>query len=155
MLLPYNFTIMKSPAQYITFILFFFACVTTVSAQPDKNKQSMMKKIEALKVEFLTSKLDLSPSEAQQFWPVYNVYQKEIGSIFKERHKAKEAHKKTGTPFDDLNYESRILEVKKKYKKDFQNVLPKEKVEALYNAEREFREELINNLRKRRAENNE
>ena len=36
--------------------------------------QSKKDKIKALKVSFLTERLELTQDEAQQFWPVYNAY---------------------------------------------------------------------------------
>lgn len=124
---------------------------TGAHAQPGKDpRAAMSRKIEALKAEFLTKRLDLTPGEAQKFWPVYNSYQKELSAIFRERHEAKKAHRENGANYDELKYEARILELKKKYKKGFSDALPQEKVETLYTAEREFREQLINQLRKRR-----
>ena len=42
-------------------------------------------KIEAMKVGFITQKLDLSSEEAQKFWPVYNKYQDELKGIRESR----------------------------------------------------------------------
>ncbi len=122
---------------------------TTSWAQPGKPGDKGMKRIESLKMEFISRKLDLDPQTAQKFWPVYNTYQKELNAVFRERHLAKVAQREEGKPFDDLKFESRILEIKKKYKKDFDEVLPNDKVVAFYAAEREFREQLMNELRKR------
>ncbi len=38
-------------------------------------------KIQSLKIAFITQKLQLTPDEAQKFWPVYNQYDKEVHSI--------------------------------------------------------------------------
>jgi len=35
-------------------------------------------KIKALKTTFIADRLDLTPAEAEKFWPVYNFYEKEI-----------------------------------------------------------------------------
>ena len=52
----------------------------------------------------------------------------------------------------DLAYESRILDLKKKYKKLYLKAIPAEKVLLVYQAEREFREHLIKQLNHRRRE---
>ena len=36
------------------------------------------KKLQALKIAFITQKLQLTSAEAEKFWPVYNQYDNEI-----------------------------------------------------------------------------
>ena len=43
--------------------------------------QHNREKIKALKISFITEKLDLTEQEAQQFWPVYNHYDKITSKI--------------------------------------------------------------------------
>lgn len=43
--------------------------------------QSKKDKIKALKVSFLTERLELTQEEAQEFWPVYNAYDDITGKI--------------------------------------------------------------------------
>lgn len=52
------------------FIISIFILLFTVNvyAQPNRDK------IKALKVSFITERLDLSAKEAEKFWPVYNAY---------------------------------------------------------------------------------
>ena len=35
-------------------------------------------RLEALKIAYITNKLNLSPEEAQKFWPIYNQYSLEL-----------------------------------------------------------------------------
>lgn len=53
--------------KFIIPILVLFISINTFS-------QSKKDKIKALKVSFLTERLELTPEEAQKFWPVYNAY---------------------------------------------------------------------------------
>lgn len=119
-----------------------------------QDRRGHYERIEAIKVAFITKKLDLTTEEAQKFWPVYNNYQKELMELMRKR---REARQKTDiAPNDkinaDLNYESRILDLKKKYKKLYLKAIPADKVLLLYQAEREFREHLIKQLNHRRKE---
>ena len=41
--------------------------------------------IEAMKIGFITKKLDLTPEEAQKFWPVYNQYNDKMKDLRKKR----------------------------------------------------------------------
>jgi len=116
-------------------------------AQPPGGTQ-----IEAVKVEYLTRRLDLSPDDAQRFWPVYRNYQREIQKIIQERRKARQEQKKSGEQVDELEYEEDLLEVKKKYRKEFSDVLPAQKVNLLFQAEKDFREELLKQLKDRRKQ---
>jgi hypothetical protein len=119
-----------------------------------QDRRGHYERIEAIKVAFITKKLDLTTEEAQKFWPVYNNYQKELIELMRKR---REDRQKTDiAPNDkinaDLTYESRILDLKKKYKKLYLKAIPADKVLLLYQAEREFREHLIKQLNHRRKE---
>lgn len=136
----------------ILIIVMGFTLSFPVSAQDHRERYEQ---IEAIKVAFITSKLDLNTEEAQKFWPVYNNYQKELMELMKKR---REDRQKTNIdPNDkinaDLAYESRMLDLKKKYKKLYLKAIPPEKILLLYQAEREFREHLIKQLKHRRTEN--
>jgi hypothetical protein len=119
-----------------------------------QDRREHYERIEAIKVAFITKKLDLTTEEAQKFWPVYNNYQKELMDLMRKR---REDRQKTDiAPNDkinaDLAYESRMLDLKKKYKKLYLKAIPPEKVLLVYQAEREFREHLIKQLNHRRRE---
>jgi hypothetical protein len=132
-------------------LIMFLTMSTDLIAQ---DRREHYQRIEAIKVAFITKKLDLTTEEAQKFWPVYNNYQKELTGLMRKR---REDRKKTDIdPNDkinlDLSYESKMLELKKKYKKIYLKAIPAEKVLLLYHAEREFREHLIKQLNHRRKE---
>ena len=119
-----------------------------------QDRREHYERIEAIKVAFITKKLDLTTEEAQKFWPVYNNYQKELMDLMRKR---REDRQKTDiAPNDkinaDLAYESKMLDLKKKYKKLYLKAIPAEKVLLVYQAEREFREHLIKQLNHRRRE---
>jgi hypothetical protein len=134
-------------------IIFCLTLHLSVFAQDHRERYEQ---IEAIKVAFITKKLDLTTEEAQKFWPVYNNYQKELMELMKKR---REFRQKTDiAPNDkinaDLAYESKMLDLKKKYKKLYSRTIPSEKILLLYQAEREFREHLIKQLNHRRKSNN-
>ena len=64
-------------------LLFTFLILhATVHAQDDKRE-----KIEAMKVSFLTQKIDLNSKEAQVFWPLYNDYSDKVQALRKLKRK--------------------------------------------------------------------
>ena len=112
-----------------------------------------MERLESAKIGFLTQKLDLSPREAEKFWPVYNQYQKELKALAKERMAERKAEQQVSADErlnEQMEMESRMLEIRKKYTREFSKVISSEKVLHLYEAEKEFRRELIKRLQERR-----
>jgi hypothetical protein len=99
-------------------ILFFLSGIFLLSlsatAQTDADDNNGEKKkvdLEAIKVAFITKKLDLDATEAQSFWPVFNKYEKEVFAAVKDIN-------------DDVIKRSEArLAVQKKYKPEFQKVL--------------------------------
>lgn len=113
-----------------------------VHAQDD-GKGPKGEKIQALKIAFITQKLDLTVDEAQKFWPVYNRYEAEIKQVINE-------NKNSG---DAIASEEKILNIKKRYRQEFINVVGQPKANTLFNAEREFRGVLMRHLKNRQAQN--
>ncbi len=130
-------------------LLICFALFSSAEAQP---KQSRSEQIEAVKVAFITQKLNLNSDEAEKFWPVYNNYQKEINELVKIKRQAKSSNNRDadGVLNSELEFETKLLDIRKKYKQEFSKVVSSDKVLMLYRAEREFREHLIKELKDRR-----
>lgn len=86
-------------------------------------------RLQAYKIAFLTKKLNLSPEEAQRFWPIYNKYEEELrfARIENRQNKASE-----------IVTEEKILNIRKKYNGEFGKALSTEKVNTLFKSEREF-----------------
>ena len=116
------------------------------------------KKIESQKIAFITKALDLSSEEAQVFWPVYNNFSDEMKIIKKKRRevfsKARKnrsslTEKEIGIIIDErLKMEQETLDLKVKYKKEFQKVISNKQISALYHAEEEFKKELLHRIKK-------
>lgn len=133
-----NNVIMK---KYLLIILALVGSVLFANAQKENGQRS--EKIQALKIAFITQKLHLTSAEAEKFWPVYNEYTNEIRNL--------RLNNKDG---DVLGNEQRLLDIRKKYKPAFENILGPQRVNDLFNAEREFRNVLIKRLKEQRQQNN-
>ncbi len=121
--------------KYLLVIIAILGVFSFAMAQNGKGHE----KIQALKVAFLTQKLHLTPSEAEKFWPVYNQYDNEIAQL--------RANKRNG---DVLDNEEKLLDIRKKYKPSFEKILGSGRLNDLYNAERDFRNALIQRLKEKR-----
>jgi small-conductance mechanosensitive channel len=125
--------------KFILLFLFFINISYFCFAQPNKE---MMDKAEAIQIAYLTKELGLSADEAQKFWPVYNDYKDQI----------KRARKENTT--DEIEYEERVVNIRKKYKPDFRRVLGNdERVNKIFVADKNFRELLRKELMNRRMQN--
>ncbi len=115
----------------ILIAIFLAGFVQLASAQQNRDE-----KIQALKIAFITERLQLTSAEAQQFWPVYNAYEADVRKLRIES--------KGG---DVLENEEKLLEIRKKYRGSFEKILGTQKMNDLYNAEKDFRNVLIKRLK--------
>ena len=114
------------------------------------NGENRGEKIEALKIAFITQRLNLTPEEAQKFWPVFNQYESEMKTL-RQNFKLGPGNPEP-TAEQSLDFEQKKLDLKKKYKPLFEGALGKEKVNTLYHLEDEFRQKL-KELRDQRMQN--
>jgi hypothetical protein len=116
------------------FLLILLLIVGSLSGVNAQNEE----KIQSLKIAFITQKLQLTPDEAQKFWPIYNQYDQEIKEL--------QLNDKNGPVIEN---EEKLLNIRKKYVASFEKVIGPQKVNRLFNAERDFREILIRRLQNR------
>lgn len=128
-----------------------------------KPDDDWIQKIKAEKVAFLTTKLQLTPEEAQNFWPVYNEFDNKRFKIHMKRHEmerttmenteglTEEQLKEISNKFVDLFQEE--ADLMKEYNQKFFQVLPAQKVVRLYDVENDFRSHMLQEFRKKRQEN--
>lgn len=121
-------------------LILFTGSISVVKAQDLREKRT--EKIQALKIAFITQKLELTSDEAQRFWPVYNRYETDIKQVMIDN--------KGGA--DAIDSEEKILGVKKRYKSEFYKVIGQPKTNTLFNAEREFRGVLMRHLKNRQGQ---
>lgn len=96
-------------------------------------------RLESIQIAFITKELSLSPDEAQRFWPVYNEYKDELAQA---RRASRE---------DEVAFEEKVIQVKKKFKAEFKKVLgTDDRANEVFVAEKNFREMLRKELQNRR-----
>ncbi len=124
-----------------------------------QNKDEKFEKIKAQKVAYITQKVDLTPEEAQQFWPIYNEYESKMFALHKSRkekgHQKPDietmSDKELNQLFEDrFTEEEQRIKLKREYHQKFMAILPAKKVALLYEAEFSFRHELLDQLKERR-----
>ncbi|MBA2250613.1 MAG: hypothetical protein H0W12_10550 [Chitinophagaceae bacterium] len=120
-------------------LILLMGCFTfTFGQAQDGNNPNKAEKIEALKIAFITQKLQLTSEEAKNFWPVYGQYENEIRQTM--------GHNNNG---DALDNEEKVLNIRKRYRSQFVKVLGQPRMNQLFNAEKDFRGALIRHLKNR------
>lgn len=152
---------MKAMKRSIYGLAVFMMLLIAVAAaaQPgQKGNQAQKDKIEAQRIAFITNRLDLTPAEAQVFWPVYNEYDAKRKELRWTYHKAPEGMEK---PIEEMTEKEalevvdnqiieaqKMLDLRKEYHAKFKAVLSAKKLLLLYDSEREFQKQLLDQLRK-------
>ena len=106
-------------------------------------------KIESLKVGFLTNKLSLDAGTAEKFWPVYHLYENELMTVVQEQRRMNQNESRSAD--DILDQEQKALDIKRKYSSVFSKIISQGQLNQLYQAERDFRQMIINRSQKREA----
>jgi len=146
----------------IYYIVVFIVFSSVVVNAQHCNHSKKRRQIEAQKVTYITQQLDLSPVEAQQFWPVYNEMQKirqELHTEMRKIHKScRKSEVKECSDADVsakcdsiLMCEKKQIDIKIEYFGRFKKILSPQKVHKLMFIERDFNNKLMKRLGKRRG----
>ncbi len=113
--------------------------------------------IKAQKVAFITDKLQLTVEEAQQFWPVYNEMNKKSDDIDLQVRSIVQNYKKNKETLSNQEIENmadKMMELEassskldQEYYLKFKKILPIQKIMELNQAERQFKHELLQQLK--------
>jgi hypothetical protein len=130
--------------KIILYFIFIMAVFSTnaqnvepaVDEQPNPQKAE---KIKALYVAYITQQLNLTPDDAQKFWPVHAQYEAEI----------KTANQGNA---DELARQQNVLNIKKKYQGNFSKVLGADRCNNFYRHDGEFRKKIFDRLKQMRQQ---
>lgn len=145
-------------------ILFFVFLATTIGLHGQiKMKKQTREKIRTLKIAYITDQLNLSESEAEKFWPIYNKFDSKLMKLrVEERYKLKKSIREAGgletlseKEADKitqrmLEIEKQLYDTQKAYFSSLRKVISSKKIIRLQMAEREFNRNMIRKLRKPR-----
>ena len=130
--------------------------ILMVVAQPERMSNENRERIEAQRVAFITQKLELTPDEAQRFWPIYNSYKDELTDIRKdfERPDMELITEKEAIALIDkqIQQEQYKLDMKAKMLAELRTAVPAKKVLMLQPVENMFNKELLRKLQENRRQ---
>lgn len=145
----------------ISFAILAMSFSNYVNAQERHNKHCTKEEIRTQKIAFYTQTLDLTPKEAEKFWPLYNEYWNKLEKARRQtmislrnlNNALKAEPEKTDSAINDL-VEDHLN--KKKYEEsltpdfymEIQKIIPIKKAAKIFQAEENFRIMLIRQLRR-------
>ena len=121
--------------KIILLISVFTFSFILVKAQPGPGGE----KVQALYIAYVSKQLNLTPDEAQRFWPVHEQYDRELSALSPD--------------MTELDRQQATLNVKKKYQDRFIKILGPDRTNNFYKVDAEFRAKMIERLRKNRQNN--
>ena len=146
----------KLKNRLLIFLLLFSTAVIAQERKPAKER------VDAMKIGFLTNRLNLSPEEAKTFWPVYNMYADELEKLRRSRRENIEDVRENFDSMSDAALEKSVdneilfrqseMDILKKYRPQFKKILPIKKVAKLYKAEEDFKRKLLEMIQERRED---
>jgi hypothetical protein len=151
----YKFEAMK---KIVIFLLIILSYPVSISSAQNPN----LEKLNNYKIGFYTKRLNLTSEEAEKFWPVYNEYQVQKNQIQLEKMKLNRTFNKSEGTLSD----SQLGEIGDKYvdcivqesalavtfHKKLKTVLPPDKVIMYYQAENQYKVQLLNELQNQRQQ---
>jgi hypothetical protein len=124
---------MKKFLLIVTILMCSLFAAKAQDGQPGDENQKQ-EKIQALYVAYITQQLQLTPDEAQKFWPVHTQFTNELKAV------------KPDMP--ELEKQQAILNIKKKYQDNFNRVLGPKRCEHFFRMDGEFKRKLLERIRK-------
>lgn len=118
-----------------------FALQAQDRAKPDPQ-------IRKLKIEYVTSQMSLTQNQLQKFLPLYNRYSDEL-LVHRRAIKALDKNANSSyTVQERQKLEEKMVDIKGRYKDDFLKIITAQQLAALYKAEGEFKNILLDHLKK-------
>lgn len=106
---------------------------------PRPMTKEQRERLELFSIQFITKKLDLTPSEAEKFWPLYNEQKTASRNLMQT---AKE---------DEIAFQEAMLVIRKKFKKDLMPILKtEERVNLALKVDRELLNKMRNEMMRRK-----
>lgn len=139
--------------------IFLFAVALQLSLHAQTNDRPLEERIEAQRVAFITQRVNLTPEEAQAFWPIYNEYRDKEKMLKKNRpirDEVMDMDEADAEKYLDnlLTIEQQELDLKKEYTQRLKSVISVKKILRFYAAERMFKERLLQAMNQRRGGGN-
>jgi hypothetical protein len=141
--------------KHSLFTLLLALFCATAWAQPGPPPGDRDERIQAYRIAVYTEVLQLTPDEAQNFWPLYNEYTDKREALQRELRAGRQIDAMSDAEVETYiqkfyDVRQRELDLEKELGQKLRKVLPARKIAKLPMAEREFREALVKKLQEAR-----
>ncbi|HMU08839.1 MAG TPA: hypothetical protein PKC54_02465 [Ferruginibacter sp.] len=123
--------------KYLLILTMVFGGLSFVKAQ-EGDESKKVQDIKALYVAYVTKQLNLTPDEAQKFWPVHTQFENDIKSVNKD--------------LPELQKQQAYLDVKKRYQENFNRIIGASRCDRFFRMDGEFKRKLLE-IRNQRQQN--
>jgi hypothetical protein len=139
--------------------IFFLILVSFTAFAQDDDIETMQAdpkaraKIKAAHAAYITERLELTPEEAEKFWPVYREYAQKRQNLRQQFLDAKSKGRNEKELLElDLNIKQQQLDLEKNYSERFQQIITPQKVMNLRQAEGDFRKLVLRQIHQRQRQ---
>jgi len=142
--------------SFLTLIMLYSSLVFSQGHRGEKSPE-MRAKIEAQKISYITQQLELSPEEAQQFWPFYNEMSKKKDAFHLEFRQLVRSLKGNSENLSDdelIKISDRMADLKvekakmeREYHYKFKKVLSAKQILDLHLTEKQFQGMLLRRIK--------
>lgn len=126
-----------------------------------QDTDNRIERIKALRVAFISDRLNLTAEEAQRFWPIFNAFDEKQMELQKQKrllmfklrpeNASRLSEKESAQLMDeDERLEDEIQNQKRQLVKNLQGVIPNQKILMLRQLEIEFKQKLLEQIKNRR-----
>ena len=151
---------MKYIVRTLPLILILCTLTFVVNAQESKEREERREKYRSMKIAYFTERLELTPEEAEKFWPLYNEVEKKKHELpnrnIRPRHYTQQLENLTDEEIEKITDD--IIDARKKeaqlsaeFHEDLKKFLSPKKIMKLYITEVQFREYILRKIRDERA----
>ena len=140
-------------------IIFLSVMAVSAFAQdedlPQPQDQKVRDKIEAARIAYITDQLQLTPGEAEKFWPVYREFAEKRRGIRQQMREARTADPaQTDQEAVDQQFKMKQqeLDLEKDYSGRLLKVISAQKLRSLPQAERKFRQMILDQIQRRQMQ---
>ena len=147
---------MKALAKIIFLSLIAISAVGQDDDIPQTQDPKVRDKIDAARVAYITDQLQLTPQEAEKFWPVYREFaqkRKEIRQQLRDGRKSPDPAKTDQELVDQqFKVKQQELDLEKDYSGRLLKVISAQKLRTLPQAERRFRQMILDQIQRRQLQ---
>ncbi len=147
---------MKAFVKMIFLSLLAISAVAQDDDLPQDQDSKVRDKIEAARIAYITNQLELTPEEAERFWPIYREFAQKRQEIRREMREAARTSEpgKSDQEIVDQQFKAKQkeLDLEKDYSGRLLKVISAQKLRSLPQAERKFRQMILDQIQRRQMQ---